>query len=274
MTIYRRGILPAGGVSNPSGEAPPSGNISGWNLAFVEDFNTVTSVGDWGPTEYAIPSAYAAHFAVYEDGWADTAGKPVEEGGEGAPSRYSPSTVLSTSNSCLQWHLYNSGSGARSAAVEVGVTNGSGQNPNQTSGRVAMRFMAESVDGFKTAWLWWPESGNWPHDGEIGFPEGSLQGGTINGFMHRQDATVGSDQDSTDTGANYQSWHTAVIEWDAGVNCKFILDGTTWLNISSRVPNTAMHFVLQTESDLGSNQPPNGTSGYMWLDWIAYFTKA
>jgi beta-glucanase (GH16 family) len=245
---------------NPSGEAPPSGNLPGWNLEFVEDFNVDSAVGSWGPTEHDVPSAYVGSLGVYEDGWLDTAAS-----NDGSiPSRYMPTQVLSTSGSLLQWHLFNAGSGARSAVVRVGE--------DMLYGRVAMRFKSEALDGFKTAWLWWPQSGDWPNDGEIDFPEGALDS-TIGGFMHHQGAVSGGDQDGADSGVTYTDWHTAVIEWDVG-DCRFLLDGVTVLHTTDRVPNTPMHFVLQTESDLGGNQPPVGTSGFMWLDWVALYSKA
>ena len=41
-------------------------------------------------------------------------------------------------------------------------------------GRISVRFKADPLHGFKTAWLLWPDSGVWPRDGELDYPEGDL----------------------------------------------------------------------------------------------------
>lgn len=244
------------GSSGPSGEPMPDYNLNGWRKVYALDFNTNRAVGSFGPTQYQVPAEYSGILRVYEDGWRDTASSSAVN--PSLPSRYMPSQVLSVNGGCLVKHLFNSGDGARSAAVMVGG--------DRSYGRVACRFKADQIDGFKTAWLWWPGSDVWPRDGEIDFPEGALDK-TIDAFMHRQNATSGSDQDYRASGVSFANWHTSVIEW-APNSCKFFLDGAQLgPTITSRVPNTPMHWVLQTESDLGGNQPPVGTSGYLYIDW-------
>ena len=117
---------------------------------------------------------------------------------------------------------------------------------NQLFGRYEVRFRADATDGYKLAWRLWPKSGVWPRDGEIDFPEGDLVG-SIGPFMHRQNGTTGNDQDPYRTSTKFPDWHTAVIEWKPN-SCKFILDGTTIGHSTSRVPNTPMHWVLQSET--------------------------
>lgn len=250
------------GSSGPSGEPMPNYDLNGWRLAQAHDFNTNYPVGSFGPTRDDVPAEFAGLLRVYEDGWRDTASSGG--GDPSLPSRYMPSQVLSCNGGMMVWRLFNSGSGARSAAVQVGG--------DTLYGRYSMRLRADAVDGFKTAVLTWPQSGIWPRDGEIDFPEGALQGGIIDAFMHRQNATSGSDQDYRSSGENYQSWHTCVIEW-APNSCKFIIDGRQLgATITSRVPNTPMHYVMQIESHLGGNQPPVGTNGYLYCDWVVRWT--
>src|SRR2546427_410289 len=67
--------------------------------------------------------------------------------------------------------------------------------PTMLYGRYAVRFKADPVPGYKTAWLLWPDSGNWPADGEIDFPENSLDGNAC-AFVHHLGATIPSDQDA------------------------------------------------------------------------------
>jgi hypothetical protein len=85
------------------------------------------------------------------------------------------------------------------------------------------------------------------------FPEGELNW-TIKAFMHRQNGTSAGDQDAYTTNSTYTDWHTAVTEWvPARQNLKFYLDEALIGHSTSRVPNTPMHWVLQTET---STAPP------------------
>ncbi len=143
---------------------------------------------------------------------------------------------------------------------------------DQTYGRYAIRFRADAVKGYKAAWLLWPKSGTWPRDGEIDFPEGNLDQ-KISAFMHRQGATAGSDQDAYNTQSTFTSWHTAVIEWGPG-QTRFLLDGTVIGTSTSRIPNTAMHWVIQTETALDGTTPADSAQGHVQIDWVAVWSYA
>ena len=111
-----------------------------------------------------------------------------------------------------------------------------------------MRFRSDLLPGYKVAWLLWPDSGRWPGDGEIDFPEGDLDG-RVCGYVHHQEGTSPGDQDATCSGESFQGWHTAVIEWTPAY-VRFVLDGATLRVTTSRLPTTSMHWVLQTETNL------------------------
>jgi hypothetical protein len=65
------------------------------------------------------------------------------------------------------------------------------------------------------------------------------------------------------------------MEWEAGVRCAFYMDGVILgTPITSRVPNTPMRLVIQTETWLGSGPPPEGADGHVYLDWIVIYQKA
>ncbi len=97
--------------------------------------------------------------------------------------------------------------------------------------------------------------------------------------MHHQGATSGSDQDAYPTGFDYSNWHTAIIEWGPN-RCAFILDGITLGISTSRVPNTPMHWVIQTETWLrknstGAYQKPDPTAvAHVYVDWVAVWRPA
>ncbi|WP_199732632.1 MULTISPECIES: glycoside hydrolase family 16 protein [Corallococcus] len=241
--------LVAGGGSGPSGEPMPVGDLTNWRQVFTDDFTTPVPVGQF-------PAAVSSKWGAYLDGWKDTSKNGT----------YSPSTVVSIQNGVLNKYLHTVNGVHRVAAVlpKIPGATASGGLP---AGRFAVRFKADAVPGYKTAWLLWPDSEVWPRDGEIDFPEGDLDS-TIGGFMHRQNGTSGGDQDPVSTSARFTSWHTAIIEWTPG-RCRFILDGTVILDKTSRVPTTPMHWVLQTETDLSGTAPSSSAAGNVQIDWVA-----
>jgi hypothetical protein len=142
-----------------------------------------------------------------------------------------------------------------------------------TYGRYTAAVRVDPVPGYKTAWLLWPDSERWPQDGEIDFPEGSLNG-TISGYCHRQNGTSGGDQDAYETDVAYAGpWHVVTIEWKPN-DLRFILDGVTIGHSTSRVPNTPMHWVLQTETDVDGAAPAASAQGHVQVDWVAVYTPA
>jgi hypothetical protein len=228
----------------------PVGDLPGWRQVFTDDFNTSVPVGGFA-------AVYGSRWAIYGDGWKDTAAQS-----EGTASRYFPSRVLSVQDGMLNKYLHTENGITMVAAVAPKIG-------DQLYGRYAVRFRADEVAGFKTAWLLWPQSGAWPGDGEIDFPEGNLDG-NIWAFTHRQGATSGSDQDAFATSARYGSWHTAVFEWKPG-SVTFILDGRVIGTSTNRVPNTPMHWVLQTETCLGNCQPSSTAEANVQIDWVAAY---
>jgi hypothetical protein len=244
--------------SSPSGQAMPVGDLPGWRQIFTEDFKTNAPLGSFA-------SAYGSKWSLYLDGWKDTSGN-----NNGTSSGYYPSKVLSVSNGVLNEYLHVENGIHMAAALEPILPGKTSGSQGQLYGKYTVRFKADSLNDFKTAWLLWPDSEVWPRDGEIDFPEGRLNS-TISAFMHRQGATSGSDQDAFNTSTTYTGWHTASTEWSpTAVN--FILDGKIIGTSTSRIPNTPMHYVLQTESCLGCTY--NNIGGNLQIDWVAVYARA
>jgi beta-glucanase (GH16 family) len=174
--------------------------------------------------------------------------------------------IISASNGLMNIRLHTGADGKPRAAVPFPLINGSGAGIDQLYGRYEVRFRADEIDGYKTAFLLWPQSETWPRDGEIDFAEGDLNG-TIGGFVHHQGGTYGGDQDGYSTSARYSPWHTATIEWSP-TSVKFILDGQVIGNSTTRVPNTPMHWVLQTETCLDGCAIPANVSGNVQFDYV------
>jgi chitodextrinase len=252
---------PTSGV-DPSGQNMPTGNITGWRQIWADNFPYNVSQGNF-------PAGTNGKWSAYPDGWHDTSGNGT----------YNCTKVCSVHNGMLDMWIHSE-NGAHYVAVPFpklpasestagdGLSGGNGLQ----YGRYAVRFTADPLPRYKTAWLLWPDSNTWPRDGEIDFPEGNLDS-NICAFMHHQGATSGGDQDAFCSQTRYTGWHTAVTEWTPS-SVKFYLDGTLLGNSTSRIPNTPMHWVLQTETQLSSTAPDNSTQGHVYVDWAAVYRPA
>jgi hypothetical protein len=250
----------------------PVGDIAGWHQVFSDDFTTSVPVGGFSGCTYpspnvvadscsGLPPAVAAKWWAYPDGWKDTSGNGT----------YSPSKVLSIQNGVLNYYVHTE-NGVHMVSAPVPRIPGGVNNGGLQYGRYVVRFRADSLHGYKTAWLLWPDSNVWPQDGEIDFPEGNLDS-TFSAFMHWMNGTSGSSQDAYPTTATYSTWHTAVIEWTPTAT-RFILDGNVIGTSYSNIPSTPMHWVLQTETALDGTVPSDSTAGNVQVDWVAVYTPA
>ena len=177
-----------------------------------------------------------------------------------------PSKVMSVHDGVMDYYIHTENGVHMVSAPWVTTTKG------QTYGRYSVRFRSESLPGYKTAWLLWPDSERWPDDGEIDFPEGNLGANDqIHAFHHY--ATASGGQDAYSTGVTYQSWHTATVEWSPG-KVVFIMDDKVVGTSTKYVPTTPMHWVLQTESNLDGYAPSSTVSGHVYVDWVSVWTKA
>lgn len=227
----------------------PTGDLPGWKLKFNEDFDKIVLPGQF-------PSAVSDRWSAYPNTWRDTSGF----------GRHAPERVVSWHDSMMDlWLRYENGEFLVASPRPLPVT-----YDRQLYGRYAVRFRADPIAGYKAAWLLWPTSEAWPRDGEIDFPEGSFDK-LIYAFMHRQGATSGSDQDAFPSGKTFADWHTAVIEWAPG-SCKFFIDEVLIGHATSRVPNTQMRYVMQSETNLGSTPPPVSSQGHVYIDWVALWS--
>jgi hypothetical protein len=263
---------------DPSGQPMPIGDIPGWHQVFADNFAgdnvpvgsfsgcswpnnaPITQINCTGLAPY--PNVEANWFA-YPDGWPDTTHNGT----------YYPSKVISIQNGVMNLNLHTetiNGTTYHMVSAPVPkIPGGSGSEGGLQYGRYAVRFRADSLHGYKTAWLLWPDSGLWPVDGEIDFPEGSLDG-TMSGFMHWMNALSGSEQDAYPTAVSYNSWHTAVLEWTPSY-CRFTLDGNVIGTSYGLIPATPMHWVLQTETATDGSVPANATAGNVQIAWVTAY---
>ena len=229
----------------------PNTDLPRWRLSFTDDFKQ--SIG-----EGSFPTAVSSTWYAYPYGWKDSSRNGTYDPG-----------IVSVHDGMLDAHIRTSGGVHRVAAFGPRFASG---NTNQLYGRYAIRFKANSMRGYKGAWLLWPETNVWPRDGEIDFPEGDFDS-TISAFMHHQGATWGGDQDAFATSGRWTSWHTAVTEWTPTA-VRFYLDGTLLGTSTTRIPNTPMHWVIQNETTLNGFVPADSVAGHVYVDWVAVWSYA
>ncbi|MBN2177560.1 MAG: glycoside hydrolase family 16 protein [Demequinaceae bacterium] len=254
--------------ANPcvSGECAPVGDLPGWRQVFVDEFDGTVAPGQWSGCTFVepltcsgLPEPYRDRWWAFLEGWSDNAN-----------GVYSPSRVLSVSGGVLDVSIRTE-DGVHLVAAPVPLINGIDGPLGQLYGRYEIRFCADSLPGYKIAWLLWPDSEAWPRDGEIDFPEGNLDG-DIEGYVHRQDGAAPNDQDGFFTGVPVSGeWHTAIIEWSPDL-VVFILDGDEIGTTTNRIPTTPMHWVLEVTTSLDGHEPDDVTEGHVLIDWVAVYS--
>lgn len=251
----------------------PVGDIPGWHQIFTDDFTTNVSLG-------SFPGAVSSKWDAYNECWQDTSKN----------GRYYPSRVVSIKDGVMNLHIHTEIlTGSQNCQTDPALQaiptpvhmvsaplpklpGGVGSQGGLLYGRYAIRFKADPIPNYKTAWLLWPDSEVWPRDGEIDFPEGNLDS-SICAYMHRQNGVSGSDQDAYCTTTTFTSWHTAIIEWSPN-KANFIIDGISIGTSTIRVPNTPMHWVIQTETATNGITPSNAAAGDVQIDWVAVYVPS
>ena len=265
-----------GGITPPvpsvSGQPMPATPPEGWTRIFEEDFDVPAAVGQFR-------SIYGSKFANYNDGWPTT----------GAPAnvRRCSSKVVSVESGRMVYTQHAETLAADDPcregstnptwlnAVEQPIPNDGIMGKSNARWTIRFRVVAETaaLEGQYLVPLLWPVTEAWPADGEIDFPEGGLSGNMV-GFIHHQGATEPGDQTQVNTGVPFTpGWHTATTEWIGGTSVKLYLDGALVGEVTERVPNKAMRYVLQTETCWGGPCPPEGSSVRIEWDWVVGETQ-
>lgn len=237
-------------TSNPSGVAMPASNaFAGYTRVLAQDFTTDAAVG-------AFSTAYAGYNG-YDGGTSGASG-----------TVWSTATTCSVANGMLRMRQYRDSSGTYTPAITP-VINGSAWN-GLKYGKWMARFRADTPSQYwKTAWLLWPNTGNWS-DGEIDYPEQEFDS-KIRYNIHEVTGTPSNNvgADSTVTFGD-GAWHTATITWDA-TGFTFEIDGVVigTQTAAKYQPSVPMRWALQNEI---TTQPPVGAEASVYIDWIAVFS--
>lgn len=249
---------PGGGT--PSGEAMPVGDLAGWHQIFTDDFTQNVALGQF-------PAAVAAKWWAYPWPWTGT---PTW-------AKYNPERTTSFHDGMMDMWMHDEViNGVTEHLITAPVPRINGPDPasaDQLYGRYAIRYRSDSTPHYHASFLLWPQSGVWPRDGEIDFPEAEFNG-NVNAFMHRQGGTSGGDQDAYPTNVPWAgAWHTAVTEW-LPTRVTFWLDGVKIGESTSRIPNTSMHWVIQNGGSFAVGTPATTTPAHVLVDWIAAYARS
>jgi hypothetical protein len=254
----------------PSGVVMPTGDLVGWRYLMGEDFRTDVPLG-------GFTTAYP-NIGVYPSTYFDTSrntSRPSSQWGQ-----YDPARTLSVTGGVLSKWLHTEGTRPKVAALAPFIPNLNRTSAtdwsDQLYGRYSVRYrVSNAMPGYKQAWLLWPESNDGRAQGEIDFPETDfnvLAG--VGGFVHHINGTSGSDQYAMPRLAtDLRQWHTATIEWSPNL-VRFLWDGVEVGRTTNRIPNTPMHWVLQTETTITSAAPAPSVNGMVEIDWVAQWAYA
>jgi len=231
-----------------AGTAMPVGNLTGWRQIFTDDFTVDLALG-------SFPGSYEKKWMSYT-GFGDTSGV----------GWYDQKKVLSVKNGSLDFYMHtDSVTGKPLGAAPIPFLDSNGTWGGMINGRYTIRFRSDSLPGYGTGWLLWSDANDW-NEGEIDFPEGSLDG-DINAYVH----CVGDPSKncwSKDTGAKFTDWHIATIEWTPA-SVKLILDDVVLGSPTNAVPIMPMHWVLQACTT--GVKPSPSVSGHLQIDWVAVY---
>jgi beta-glucanase (GH16 family) len=226
----------------------PVGDLPGWRQVFVDDFLTDVPLG-------SFPAAVSANWEAYPEPWRDTSRN----------GSYAPERVVSVDDGVLRKHIRTEGGQHLVAALLPQVTDS--MHAGLCYGRFAIRYRTDSLEGYKMAWLLWPDSEQWSRDGEIDFPERNLDSGFVAGVVHHRGGVHRPDKTIHRVPVP-AGWQTAVIEWSPGL-VVFLLDGVEVGRVTERVPDDAMHWVIQTETAVRPEPPAADVAGIVEIDWVA-----
>lgn len=185
----------------------------------------------------------------------------------------------------LKWHVYDStghaGNGVRSpdawnvngSVVRVtgdssGTTGGmSAKFDRRKYGRWEARMRTSARDSeYHPVLLLWPDSGDWPCDGEVDYAEGVGDTSRMNFFLHHG---CDNQQISARQVIDTTQWHNYAVEWGPDAITGYI-DGVQWFRTANvaYLPPGPMHQAIQLDWF------PDGTtlnSSWMEVDWVRVY---
>jgi hypothetical protein len=149
---------------------------------------------------------------------------------------------------------------------EAGTTGGmAARFDRRLFGRWESRMRVPPGDSqYHPVLILWPDSENFPCDGEVDYAETTAASDGIDFFLHY---SCSNRQTFARTSVDLAQWHNYAVEWTPSCITGFI-DGAEWFRdcTATHVPRTPMHQTVQLDYF------PNGSSGVkrstMEVDWV------
>lgn len=138
----------------------------------------------------------------------------------------------------------------------------------QQYGRWEVRAAGSGDDEYHLVSLLWPDSGNWPCDGEIDYAETSGDWNRA-GFFHHYGCS--NSKTSVSKPLDVTQFHNYAVDWSPRGIVGYI-DGVQWFedNDPAHQPPGSMHQTLQL--DWFPDSSPNG-AGEMRVDWVRVYAQ-
>jgi hypothetical protein len=185
-----------------------------------------------------------------------------------------------------KWDVYtpgHAGNGLRSPAQATvdgaklvmtgtaeGTTAGMGAKfDRQKYGRWEVRAAGSGDDEYHLVSILWPDSENWPCDGEVDYAETIGDWNAINFFLHYG---CSNSQVSATRTLDVSQFHNYALDWSPSGMIGYI-DGVEWFRSTDPLhqPPGPMHQTLQL--DWFPNSTANG-AGEMRVDWVRVYAAA
>lgn len=136
-------------------------------------------------------------------------------------------------------------------------------------GRWEVRAAGSGDDEYHMVSILWPDSGNWPCDGEVDYAETTGDWNVVNFFHH-----FGCEDSKTSTSRalDVTQFHNYAVDWSASGITGYV-DGVKWFedHDPEHQPPGSMHQTLQL--DWFPDGTPNGP-GEMRVDWVRVYPAA
>jgi hypothetical protein len=203
----------------------------------------------------------------------------------GAPVRSDP---FSDPSSLTTWQVYDSvghgGNGRRTpAALSVadglltitgdadGNSGGMAWRPGQLYGRWEVCAKSPPASpNYHSVLLLWPDSENWPSDGEIDFMEildPARQDVTASVLkFDPRDPTLGGLNFHANVAIDATQWHSWAVQWNPDGIVGYV-DGMPWFETTANIPTTPMHLAVQLD-DFGGDISEGGR---LQVDWARQY---
>ncbi|MGF9647996.1 DNRLRE domain-containing protein [Pseudarthrobacter oxydans] len=186
-----------------------------------------------------------------------------------------------------KWTVYNSpghaGNGIRSPQQVIvdgskmvmtgtpqGTTAGmSAKFANQKYGRWEVRAAGSGDNEYHLVSILWPDSENWPCDGEVDYAETTGDWNVIKFFHHY---SCENRQVSDERALDVSQFHNYAVDWHPGGIVGYV-DGVKWFETTNPAhqPPGPMHQTLQL--DWFPDSTANG-AGEMRVDWVRVYAAA